>query len=518
MTAWDCISRVLALVLLLATTCIGGITIGPALYTTDPQHDVVIHWRTANPDAGIIYYGADWTLSLGILTESVIDTSHFFTIDGLLPGTQYFYKILSDFDADSGQFWTAPAETQTTESWEIAIYGDSQGSNSMTRPSPHNQVRFFRGVVNKMIEYYPRFAIHLGDMVWGYPYEDESYLQEDYDVEFFEPAAALNRNTIHVVVPGNHDIGPLADSIHCTLYPGPNARSLCWSTWRKNVVNPGNGSFFSFDYGPIRFVVLNADIYPCWCEDEPGEFEHGGVNQLRTGVIAWLSAELDAALEANPRYIIVLTHFPPFGCGYLQPGHIPWPGGYYQDPNLFQPLVSLARTHQVSAWFSGHHHYYMHIDRADDDITYLISGRSAAGGVYPTYDSSYVVYTDTTHAYPGNYPLGRHHFLRILVNNDSLLVIATDTLGISIDSVRIYPRIPPTNLSPVISIAGDDCLLIWNDLPGATLYHVYRSADPLFNIEQGNLIGSTTEPSFTDSGAVIFSGPQSFYKITCIRE
>jgi len=490
--------------------CDAFINIGPALFCESPPNSMTFHWRTNNFSAGTLSLGLDTSYTLLIVTEVLPDTNHFLKITNLHPGWHYYYRIICDADTEYGDFWEPPDHLSQGEISEIVMYGDNQGGIN------NSQVPTFRRVVNRISCYSPHLILHLGDIIEGGATLPASTLQRDFDEDFFIPAYPINKRAPTIVTPGNHDFGPRVDNLRCTLYPGPNNCQICFSVWRNNVTNPGNRMFFSFDYGPVRFIVLNVNVWPCWCADEPGEFNHGGVNIIKQGMVNFLEAELQAA--ENCPYVIVVTHIPPFSCGWYSNPPIHYGGSYYSDW-MFRSLVQLARNYNISAWFSGHYHYYQrNRDPAGYPITYIESGRTAAGGYYPTYDSTWVVFTDTTLSAGGR--CGRFHFVRLLISNTSITGIATDTTGFTFDTFTILPRFPPPDydLHLVISTSGDAVQLSWHSIPGATYYQIYRSSEPDFPIQPENLITSTSGTSFMNLDVNNAPLHRYFYKVTYSTE
>ena len=62
------------------------------------------------------------------------------------------------------------------------------------------------------------------------------------------------------------------------------------------------------------------------------------------------------------------------------------------------------------------------------------------------------------------------------------------------------------------AISGDNIVLDWMDKPFATVYHIYRSTQPYFDITGINPIANTTSPEYLDYGAL--SGGVYYYRVT----
>jgi len=73
----------------------------------------------------------------------------------------------------------------------------------------------------------------------------------------------------------------------------------------------------------------------------------------------------------------------------------------------------------------------------------------------------------------------------------------------------------PGSASVWIWTVGSDVYLDWEDVPEAHTFYIYRSTDPAFVPGPSNLVGSTSESQYVDTGAVGDPDAKYFYKITC---
>ena len=60
-----------------------------------------------------------------------------------------------------------------------------------------------------------------------------------------------------------------------------------------------------------------------------------------------------------------------------------------------------------------------------------------------------------------------------------------------------------------------DVHMDWDDVPAVSTYYIYRSLDPDFVPNPGNLVGSSTSSDYIDVGAVSDPNTKYFYRITC---
>jgi len=95
-----------------------------------------------------------------------------------------------------------------------------------------------------------------------------------------------------------------------------------------------------------------------------------------------------------------------------------------------------------------------------------------------------------------------------LLQTPSFTFDYADPYEISIIISNVIPAI--TDLA--LSVMGEDIFLDWNDIPEASMYFIYRSIQPYFEVVGMTPIDSTTTSEYTDSG-VVNAGPY-FYRVT----
>ena len=216
------------------------------LITSDPRTSRTIMWQSRVPleDCQLQYRDSQGTLQHkpAIITSLQEDrvTNYYYTVylKDLTPGTTYSYRIWQGNDVTGWQeFTTPPADINE---FSALIFCDSQcgrtyaswGDNFRTVWQRHPEAHFF--------------AIN-GDIV-------DNGQQEWHWHNFF--AAVEGDLTAHLFVPvmGNHE-----------------CYSLIWRPCRPRRYElsyslPSNGNpalqnyYYSYDYGPVHFVVLNTQM------------------------------------------------------------------------------------------------------------------------------------------------------------------------------------------------------------------------------------------------------------------
>ncbi len=96
--------------------------------------------------------------------------------------------------------------------------------------------------------------------------------------------------------------------------------------------------------------------------------------------------------------------------------------------------------------------------------------------------------------------------------NSPMPVDVTGSNQNNIDFELYDELIVPVIEDLVISIDGQDIILSWADIPQAIVYSIYKSDLPYFDINTLTPIGSSSNPTYTDEGAL--SQGAGFYVVT----
>ncbi|MEE1193817.1 MAG: metallophosphoesterase family protein, partial [Phascolarctobacterium sp.] len=162
------------------------------------------------------------------------------------------------------------------------------------------------------------------------------------------------------------------------------AYSLDWQmTPPKAYINlfavPENGlpeykrQFYSFDYGPVHFTVLDTNFHEA----------QGWQPQLLTDELRWLEQDLE---KSKARWKIVLQHRDIFMYAFSKESGRPERATFFLD--FSRQLMPLYEKYGVDAVLSAHLHTYRrrlplrNFAPAEDGITYILTG--VAGNVrYP---------------------------------------------------------------------------------------------------------------------------------------
>lgn len=278
------------------------------------QTGVTVMWETAGAFAGYVEC-MERMYDSGSRVEFSAAALQEVRIKGLKPGTSYMYRVvLKDVAGPWYSFRTAPANGGSVR---FAVRADSQSGPPMNER-----------VVVQMARFRPDLMITVGDLVGT-----GANLNEWVDYHLW-PLRHMAAEVPTYAAIGNHDYGGFG-------HIDPPASPPFERYFDHPIASSGNEYWYSFDYGPARFIMLDANRV----DGPKGQRIPPGSEQYE-----WFARELaDAAKKA--KWIFVFVHQPPYSeC---------WGGGYYDgEPHLREEIVPLIEKYKVDIVFSGHTHDY----------------------------------------------------------------------------------------------------------------------------------------------------------------
>ena len=266
------------------------------LRTTD---SITIAWQTDVPSTGTVLFGT--TPELGEERSHLgSGVDHAVLLDGLAPGTTYFYRVVSDTDTTGGadSFATAPAGDA---SFRFLAFGD------LGRATPEQLE-----VAARVDSLDADLAILTGDIIYDAG-EAANFTPQYFDV--YRPTIA--RIPFYPSL-GNHDVVtanglPYLDAFHL---PSNNPAA--------------SERYYSFDFANAHFVALEVTV-----ENQPPD----------ATMLAWLDADLAASSRL---WKIVYFHVPMLSN----------PGGHGGDDVIRTELQPIFEARGVDLVFQGHNHFY----------------------------------------------------------------------------------------------------------------------------------------------------------------
>lgn len=203
-------------------------------------------------------------------TQNGTYISHKALAEGLEPGTAYRYRVGSGgYWSEAGQFTT---EADQENEFSFLYMTDSQGSNT-------DDYKAWANTLSEGLKHYPdsKFLVMPGDLV------DAGSLEEQWADYFGQPQDLLMNLPLMATI-GNHE--------------GPNNNNFYYhfNLPDESHTNPNpKGTVYSFDYGPVHFMVLNTGDIP-WDNAQRESFDKQ---------IEWLKKEV---AQTDKKWKVVAFH------------------------------------------------------------------------------------------------------------------------------------------------------------------------------------------------------------------
>jgi hypothetical protein len=306
------------------------LTRGPYLQT-GTQTNIIVRWRTNLPTNSVVRYGQAPDALTSSATLPEITTEHIVTLPNLQPGTKYFYSIqAAETNLASGSeyfFITFPSAPKPTRIWAI-------GDSGTTGTGAGNAVGVRDAYEAFTTNRYTDVWLMLGDNAY-YAGTDIEYQQAVFNVYTNELRSTVLWSTI-----GNHESNQDPN-------PSPTIPYFLNFSFPQNGeaggLASGTENYYSFDYGNIHFVCLDAMTATSRLPGSP--------------MLIWL--ENDLAANTN-FWLIAFWHHPPYT-----------KGSHNSDTEIEliqmrENVVPILESHGVDLVLSGHSHNY--------ERSYLING------------------------------------------------------------------------------------------------------------------------------------------------
>lgn len=264
---------------------------------------------------------------------------HHVRLDGLEPGTKYYYKCGdSSVPAMSEEhsFETMPISNATIYPHRIGVVGDLGLTSNTTTTIDH------------LIKNGPSMVLMVGDLCYANQYLTtggegascyscafpDAPIRETYQPRwdgwgrFMEP---LISRVPMMVIEGNHEIEPQVDGITFKSY-------LTRFAVPSNESGSNSNFYYSFNAGGIHFIMLGAYV----------DYNTSGAQY------AWLKEDLDKIVRDMTPWLIAAWH-PPWYNSY---------SSHYQEFECMrQQMEELLYQYRVDIVFSGHVHAYERMNR-----------------------------------------------------------------------------------------------------------------------------------------------------------
>jgi len=291
--------------------------------------NITVRWRSSLPMDSLLRIGLSPLALAPAGADPVIKTDHEMVLTNLMPNTRHYYSVGSSSRVLAGDathfFVTAPVTNKPTRIWVI---GDSGTADSRPR-SVYNAYRSFTSLR------YTDVWLMLGDNAYG------SGTDSEYQSAVFNMYPELLRQTVMWSTIGNHETyapGATPNNFpFLSIYTQPTAGEC-------GGVPSGSEKYYSFDYGNIHFVCLDANAFT----SNTGQ---------KGDMYTWLEADLDSNTNT---WLIAFWHHPPYT-----------KGSHDSDTeseliSMREDYVPLLESYGVDLVLCGHSHSY--------ERSYLIDG------------------------------------------------------------------------------------------------------------------------------------------------
>ncbi|MBI9105060.1 MAG: metallophosphoesterase family protein [Spirochaetales bacterium] len=288
---------------------------------------VTVCWITTEKRDSTLVWGTSESDLSNTITSSD-SRVHSVLIEGLLPGSNYFYSIQEEFLLFPGNEvfdFSTPADPAGDEPLEIIIAGDLQPKNEYTLMT--NRI-----VAEQIDREDPDFIIQVGDAV-----QTGSSSESWHNLMSSLPLMASERPIIPAI--GNHE------------YYFPHDNGSFRSVFPYNY-SAKKSCYYSLDIGEVHITVL--DPYD------------GGPAGLKAKMTEkqkqWFISDLDSAVREGAGWIFVVLH-----------QTVLTSGEFFDDVELRKWILPILSDHDIDAAFWGHTHFYEHWEYQYGENGYLLS-------------------------------------------------------------------------------------------------------------------------------------------------
>ena len=336
------LKRPLLVTLLSAITAVGTAAVasaatlvrGPYLQRATPS-SILVRWRTDSPENSRVEWGTTVGVPDSMVDDASVTTEHEVEITGLSAATTYYYRIGSSTTplagGDAEHFFKTPPPKGEATQIRIWAIGDSG------YPEPGVIAAGWERNGDAVRDAY--IAANGGNAtadVWVL-LGDNAYTSAtdaEYQTALFEQYPGFLRTTPPWACLGNHE----GFSSNGITQSGPYYDVFSLPTrGEAGGVPSGTESYYSFDYGNVHFVVLDA--------------EDSILNpSARLVMLRWLEADLVAS---SADWLIAFWHQPPYSRGLFHDSDIE-----ANEILIREYALPILEEYGLDLGFFGHSHNY----------------------------------------------------------------------------------------------------------------------------------------------------------------
>jgi hypothetical protein len=294
---------------------------GPYLQSGAPTR-AILRWRTDVESIGWVRYGRAADALDRVATEVKASTEHTVAVEGLLPGTRYYYSIGTPEGVLAGEdrdhFFVTPPKPGERRPIRIWAIGDSGLANAPSA-GVRDAYKAFTGARHTDL------WLMLGDNAYNEGTDDQ------YQKAVFELFPEQLRSLFLWPCLGNHEYygspGKPEGMAYLSIFTLP-------TKGEAGGVASGTELYYSYDFGDAHFVVLDSMA----SNRTPG-----------APMLAWLEEDLQ---QSQRSWLIAYWHHPPYSKG----SHDSDTEGELIE--MRENVVPLLERHGVDLVLGGHSHTY----------------------------------------------------------------------------------------------------------------------------------------------------------------
>lgn len=320
----------------------------------------VVRWGTSALRNSLVRFGTDPNNLNRTAKNSAKVYQHEVKLTGLTPATTYYYSVGHQnstgthvLSAGNNYFFKTQPPVGSAMPTRIWVIGDSGRGNL-------DQIKVYEGYKKFTGDRYTDLWLMLGDNA----YYEGSY--QEYQDRFFNIYTPLLRQTVVWPSLGNHD----GYSVNTPAQTGSYYENFTLpAAGEAGGVASGTEAYYSYNYGNIHFVVLDAH----------------DVDRSATGAMAqWLEADL-AANQSD--WLIAYWHHPPYTKGTHDSDNPD--GGDFELVEMRENILPILEQHGADLVLNGHSHNYErskfidgHYGYSDSYSDALYAKNTGSGDVY----------------------------------------------------------------------------------------------------------------------------------------
>ncbi len=332
------------------------------------DNDIMVTWQLNSTQTCNFEYGTDTNYTAGNIQSTENNSSdhqHFVTLTNLSPDEKYYYRVsVNNTNYQTGSFQTFPPDN--AQEITFFAYGDNR-----TYPSDHDAVA--QAIMNDITQNNLKqtFILNSGDLVSDG--DSENSWQDEFFNQQYNHIIELLGNLPYAAAIGNHEgQGILFEKYFPYYYPN-------------------NRYYFSFDYGPAHFTVI----------DQFTNYSQGSQQYN------WIVNDLSTT---NKAWKVVVFHKPGWSAG-----------GHDNNSTVQTVLQPLFEQYGVKFVLTGHNHYYARA--VVNGVNHITTGGGGAPLYTPDSSYPYIVHVDQS-----------HHYCKLHINGNTLHFSAIRANGTQIEA------------------------------------------------------------------------------------